>query len=992
MPTVPGRLRALLVLVALALIALAAPMGGVPTARGPATPVRALATAHAPIRIYGNAQFTAANGVVSGQGTAAKPYLIADWSISASSAIGVDVRNTTAYFTVSRVDVCCGLQVYPGMYLSNVSHASVFASNVNTSLIALHVDDSSNVTVTGGNYSSFSNAMEIWYSNYVNVSGTNLTASAGLGVWGNVDYLLDFWSNNVDSPQSQGMILSASSHVRIGRNTFTSTATAIQVPDLLMTGLFAGNNVNSWDGSGLVLGSASYLTISRNYLSGQRGYDLDLGAGHDNVVANNSLFGGVDGCARFQFVQNTSIQDNQMAGCGGQAFDVENTGINVVLASNTVTGARNGILLYQAYGTTVRGNALAGVGIRLAGTYVDAFRDLTITPDNLISGRPILYSKDCGALAYDRAAAGEILAANCTSLSLSNTSFTEGSVPIQAAFVGSVSLLNVSVANQNDSGFLLQDVGRASIVRSRFSSNWFGENATAVGALQVLNTTFEGFQGLQAGGGTVDFRGDAFSSMSFGLHLSGATGGTILDSRFVGMQVITPLAGRGEGLLAASSRNVTVVNSTFAGDYYGVDLAGDRGFLLYHNTFDSNAYQAADDGGFANAWNASYPTGGNNWTDYRGWDDCHGPLQDNCTAGDGIGDVPYVLYPYGLEDHYPLLAVNPPKVPPVALLIADATTILLGGTVTFTSASYDPTGWTLANETWDFGDGTVLSAVSSYMAHTYASAGTYTVRLTVESLRRLTNSTSLTITVVAPQPLALEDYVSPRGYIVPVPSGWSRTYNWTSGGYTYELLLQGSAGGSPANMIVDTEPTSSVQETHAYLNSVVQQTLQSIRQNLPDAYLVGAVQILNVSGHLGAVFEIGYTAHPLVQFALLVVSQAHERAWTVILSGASFAEDVLNLTFAKVVQGFSITLAAPSTAPPTAPPTGTLDVGLIVLLLLILAAPILVVVLYLVLGRRPPAARTAPGACTACGAPLDPAARFCGKCGTVVMGGPPPPP
>ena len=55
---------------------------------------------HAPILIDGNAGFTPTNGVTSGSGTAAAPYVIEGWNIGASSADGIEVRNTSAHFII----------------------------------------------------------------------------------------------------------------------------------------------------------------------------------------------------------------------------------------------------------------------------------------------------------------------------------------------------------------------------------------------------------------------------------------------------------------------------------------------------------------------------------------------------------------------------------------------------------------------------------------------------------------------------------------------------------------------------------------------------------------------------------------------------------------------------------------------------------------------------------------------------------------------------
>jgi len=60
-------------------------------------------TPHTPILIVGNADFTPANGVSSGTGTPSDPYVIEGWDINASTAVGIDVRNTNTPFVIRDV-------------------------------------------------------------------------------------------------------------------------------------------------------------------------------------------------------------------------------------------------------------------------------------------------------------------------------------------------------------------------------------------------------------------------------------------------------------------------------------------------------------------------------------------------------------------------------------------------------------------------------------------------------------------------------------------------------------------------------------------------------------------------------------------------------------------------------------------------------------------------------------------------------------------------
>jgi len=84
------------VLFASSLSLLSNPSSEIPPAPVPA---RIAYASHVTINI-GNNQFTNASGVVWGSGTVADPYIIEGWDISASSAHGIRIQNTNAYFIV----------------------------------------------------------------------------------------------------------------------------------------------------------------------------------------------------------------------------------------------------------------------------------------------------------------------------------------------------------------------------------------------------------------------------------------------------------------------------------------------------------------------------------------------------------------------------------------------------------------------------------------------------------------------------------------------------------------------------------------------------------------------------------------------------------------------------------------------------------------------------------------------------------------------------
>ncbi len=104
-------------------------------------------------------------------------------------------------------------------------------------------------------------------------------------------------------------------------------------------------------------------------------------------------------------------------------------------------------------------------------------------------------------------------------------------------------------------------------------------------------------------------------------------------------------------------------------------------------------------------------------------------------------------------------AINLQDRPPVASFTESATTVLTGVTINFNgTTSSDPDG-TVAGLSWDFGDGSTASG--GIVSHSYATAGTYTAKLTVTD-----NSGSIASNTVV---LTIQDR-PPSATFIPSPS------------------------------------------------------------------------------------------------------------------------------------------------------------------------------------------------------------------------------
>jgi hypothetical protein len=172
------------VLVMVSLLALA--LGGAATAKGGG------GAQHGPITITSDTDFTAPGSssgcacVTGGNGTAASPYIIGPWAISAPSGPGttgwaVKVAGVSARFTITGISA--GYQGVPAsdpvIQLDHVNNAAISNVSANADGRGVELDNSSNVTLDNLNLNKMTgNALFINKSSYVTLSNSKLKATA----------------------------------------------------------------------------------------------------------------------------------------------------------------------------------------------------------------------------------------------------------------------------------------------------------------------------------------------------------------------------------------------------------------------------------------------------------------------------------------------------------------------------------------------------------------------------------------------------------------------------------------------------------------------------------------------------------------------------------------------------------------------------------------------------------------------------------------------
>jgi parallel beta-helix repeat protein len=228
---------------------------------------------HNPIYINGNENFTSANGVTGGNGTESDPYMIEGWDINASSANGIEIRNTDAYFIIRNCYVHDG-NYYDndGIYFNNVQNGVVESTISMNNRIGVYLSSSNRNNLYGNNLS------DNWDW------GICLENSSNNDIYNN-----DAW-NNQDNDlcySSAGIFLAYSSSNNI-HNNIAST--------------------NDW---GIVLGhSSSNNNIHHNIVS-NNGRGISLYSSSNNNIHNNTASNnGEDGVYLYSSSYNSFVSNN----------------------------------------------------------------------------------------------------------------------------------------------------------------------------------------------------------------------------------------------------------------------------------------------------------------------------------------------------------------------------------------------------------------------------------------------------------------------------------------------------------------------------------------------------------------------------------------------------------------------------------------------------------------------------------------------------------
>src|SRR6266568_4510830 len=269
-------------------------------------PVRANES-RGPIVIESDASFTPANGVVSGSGTPADPYVIAGWEIAGPTDPAISIHATRAWFVIRNVTTVRGdyYEGYRGggIRLQDVQNARIEDVVLQGTSVGLAIEGCAHIRLSRIAFHDSPQGITALDSTDLSVTATESPPGWPYGVdtavrlW-NVSNAR-IWDNVITASNREGIGVYLSNNVTVENNTVSHAQTGVYVRSQ-NGGLRVRNNNLTQNGDGdLVLEDSVNISIQGNQLASYRGAEAglvvrgDLQANYDshNISTDNTVAG-----------------------------------------------------------------------------------------------------------------------------------------------------------------------------------------------------------------------------------------------------------------------------------------------------------------------------------------------------------------------------------------------------------------------------------------------------------------------------------------------------------------------------------------------------------------------------------------------------------------------------------------------------------------------------------------------------------------------------
>jgi parallel beta-helix repeat protein len=587
-----------------------------------------------------------------------------------------------------------------GVTIESTGHAEIEYCDFRNGNKAINLDSSSNNNITNCNFYNNYYAIYFWFtSTNNNVSDNSFKNNYNsISVYGG-------WDNKISgnsfehtlNDQEYCFYISSSLNISVTNNYFVNGGIFLSQDQLehiisydinnnLVNSkpLYFLKNTNSMDINGESIGQLIIINCSNINISNIQIDHIEFGvkiAYSECINLSDSTFSsnkrvGIDVYeSSYINISNNELSNNNYG------IQIDNSE-DCYLTNNNVSDSRSyGIYFDYSRNIHMSGNILGKKGLYIYGSpsHLPYYDSHDIQSNNLVNGKPLLYYANTHVLDIDGVPCGQLIMVNCGSMIIKNLDISGIHIGMHIINSDHLLIMDNSITSMYNMGIYLLRSSSIQITKNSISECFSGLKMEGCSYINIstnnfYNTERSSITCYSSDNNTVtyntidsDYPPYLYSTLSF----SGSDYNKIYGNTISNQETAISFGG--------CDRN-EIRNNTIQNNANGIRLNQDSQHnKIYHNSFINNIAHAYDYNE-TNYWNASYPIGGNYWSDYEGPDIFRGAGQ-NWSGSDNLGDIPY-LFDTDTYDLYPLIEPVPDNMAPrITLETPEDNSVILPGTI-----------------------------------------------------------------------------------------------------------------------------------------------------------------------------------------------------------------------------------------------------------------------------------------------------------------------
>ncbi len=196
-------------------------------------------------------------------------------------------------------------------------------------------------------------------------------------------------------------------------------------------------------GNGLYFANTLHGRVENSTLTGNT-FGINSYSAADLTISGNDIFDNGQGGITLWSSSGITITENWVY--RDWVGIVLYSATTATLVGNNISlNKEHGVFLADTTGAVLSRNTFTSDGLLIRGTRLEQFESHTITSDNLVNGKPLLFFKDQNGLILDSIEAGQLVVVNSQAVQVRRVNLTASGAAIELGFVQQASVQEVLV-------------------------------------------------------------------------------------------------------------------------------------------------------------------------------------------------------------------------------------------------------------------------------------------------------------------------------------------------------------------------------------------------------------------------------------------------------------------------------------------------------------------------------------------------------------------